>query len=58
MRLWQVNVRIPEFAVKGEVVWRVGEQESQEAVFVALQEEKSMIRSIRSPFWTHEVSPR
>jgi uncharacterized protein (TIGR03437 family) len=35
--LWQVNVRIPEFAVKGEVVWRVGERESQEGVFVALR---------------------
>ncbi|MFN0103387.1 MAG: IPT/TIG domain-containing protein [Bryobacteraceae bacterium] len=36
--LWQVNVRIPEFAVKGEVVWRVGERESQDGVFVALRE--------------------
>jgi uncharacterized protein (TIGR03437 family) len=35
--LWQVNVRIPEFAVKVEVVWRVGERESQEGVFVALR---------------------
>ncbi|MFN0103959.1 MAG: IPT/TIG domain-containing protein [Bryobacteraceae bacterium] len=35
--LWQVNVRIPEFAVKGEVVWRIGERESQEGVWVALR---------------------
>ena len=36
--LCQVNVRTPEFAVKGEVAWRMGERESQEGVLVALQE--------------------
>jgi uncharacterized protein (TIGR03437 family) len=35
---WQLNVRIPEFASKGEVVWRAGERESVEGVFVALKE--------------------
>ena len=34
---WQLNVRIPEFASKGEVVWRAGERESVEGVFVALK---------------------
>jgi len=32
----QINVRIPEFAVKGEVVVRVGEAESPGGVTVAL----------------------
>jgi len=36
--LWQLNVRIPEFASKGEVVWRAGERESVEGVFVSLKE--------------------
>lgn len=36
--LWQLNVRIPEFASKGEVVWRAGERESVEGVYVALRE--------------------
>jgi len=36
--LWQLNVRIPEFASKGEVVWRAGERESMEGIFVALKE--------------------
>jgi uncharacterized protein (TIGR03437 family) len=36
--LWQLNVRIPEFASKGEVVWRAGERESVEGVSVALRE--------------------
>jgi len=36
--LWQLNVRVPEFAVKGEVVWRAGERESGEGVFVALRD--------------------
>jgi len=36
--LWQLNVRIPEFAGKGEVVWRAGERESLEGVFVAIRE--------------------
>ena len=36
--LWQLNVRIPEFAGKGEVVWRAGERESVEGVFIALKE--------------------
>ncbi len=35
---WQLNVRIPEFASKGEVVWRAGERESVEGVFVSLKE--------------------
>ena len=35
---WQLNVRIPEFASKGEVVWRAGERESVEGVYVALQD--------------------
>lgn len=35
--LWQLNVRIPEFASKGEVVWRAGERESPEGVTIALQ---------------------
>jgi hypothetical protein len=35
---WQLNVRIPEFASKGEVVWRAGERESVEGVHVALQD--------------------
>lgn len=35
---WQLNVRIPEFASKGEVVWRAGERESVEGVFVALRD--------------------
>ena len=34
----QVNVRIPEFAVNGEIVLRVGERERQEGVFITLQE--------------------
>jgi len=33
----QVNVRVPEFAVNGEVVLRVGERESQAGVIVALR---------------------
>ena len=36
--LWQLNVRIPEFASKGEVVWRAGERESVEGVFIALRD--------------------
>ncbi len=36
--LWQLNVRVPEFAVKGEVVWRAGERESGVGVFVALRD--------------------
>ena len=36
--LWQLNVRVPEFASKGEVVWRAGERESVEGVYVALKE--------------------
>ena len=28
--LWQLNVRVPEFAGKGELVWRAGERESGE----------------------------
>ena len=35
---WQLNVRIPLFATKGEVVWRAGERESPEGVHIALQE--------------------
>lgn len=35
---WQLNVRIPQFASKGEVVWRAGERESVEGVYVALRE--------------------
>lgn len=34
----QLNVRIPEFASKGEVVWRAGERESVEGVVLALKE--------------------
>ena len=33
----QVNVRVPDFAVNGEVVLRVGERESQAGVTVSLQ---------------------
>lgn len=36
--LWQLNVRIPEFASRGEVVWRAGERESAEGVSVALRD--------------------
>ena len=36
--LWPLNVRIPALASKGEVVWRAGERESVEGVYVALQE--------------------
>jgi len=35
--LWQVNVRIPEFAMKGAVVWRVGVRENQEGILGALR---------------------
>ena len=35
--LWQINARIPDFAVKGEVVWRAGERESPEGVILALK---------------------
>ena len=33
---WQLNVRVPEYASKGGVVWRAGERESPVGVFVAL----------------------
>ena len=36
--LWQLNVRIPEFASKGEVVWQAGERESGDAVYLSLRE--------------------
>ena len=36
--LWQLNVRVPEFASKGEVVWRAGERESAEGVSIALRD--------------------
>ena len=35
---WQLNVRIPAFATKGEVVWRAGERESVGEVHIALRE--------------------
>lgn len=35
---WQLNVRIPAFASKGEVVWRAGERESPEGVTIALRD--------------------
>lgn len=36
--LWQLNVRIPAFATKGEVVWHAGERESPEGVTIALRD--------------------
>jgi len=36
--LWQLNVRVPEFAVNGRVVWRAGERESGEGVSIALRD--------------------
>lgn len=36
--LWQLNVRVPEFAVKGEVVWSAGQRDSVEGVFIAIRD--------------------
>jgi uncharacterized protein (TIGR03437 family) len=35
---WQLNVRVPDYASKGGVVWRAGDRESPVGVFIALRD--------------------